>query len=353
MKGVVFTGNRHVEIQDFPDPTPGDDDVVLEIKASGMCGTDLHLYRSPGGGPAAAKAMGVAVGEGAFIGGHEPCGVVVARGRSVTDRQARIGARVMQHHYQGCGGCPDCMSGWTQLCKGPEKVVYGYNGHGAHARYMACPAHTLIALPDAMSFEVGAAVSCGTGTAYTALRRMGLQGGGTLVVSGQGPVGTSGTMLGRAMGMRVIAVDVSEERLALARACGADHVVDPKTTDVVEAVKALTGGRGADYVLETSGNPEARVTGVRATRTFGALCFVGEGGTVTLDVSNDIIRRQITMYGSWTFSKSGQDACARFIAERGVPIDKLISHRFALADAAEAYRQFDRQQMGKGMLLPA
>jgi threonine dehydrogenase-like Zn-dependent dehydrogenase len=352
MKGVVFTGNRKIEIQDFPDPVPGDDDVVLEIKASGMCGTDLHLYRSPGGGPAAAKSMGVAVGEGAFIGGHEPCGVVVARGKSVKDRHAKIGARVMQHHYQGCGGCPDCMSGWTQLCKGPERIVYGYNGHGAHARYMVCPAHTLIAMPDGMSFEVGAAVSCGTGTAFTALRRMNMQGGGTLVVSGQGPVGTSGTMLGKAMGMRVIAVDVSDERLKLAKTCGAHHTINPTKTDPIEAVRALTGGRGADYVLETSGHPDARVAGVRSTKTFGSLCFVGEGGTVTLDVSNDIIRRQIAMYGSWTFSKNGQDDCARFIAEHNVPIDKLITHRFKLDDAISAYQQFDKQQMGKGMLIP-
>ena len=353
MKGVVFSGNRRIEIQDFADPTPGDDDVVLEIKASGMCGTDLHLYRSPGGGPAAAKAMGVAVGEGAFIGGHEPCGVVVARGRSVTDRQARMGARVMQHHYHGCGGCPSCMSGWTQLCKGSERVVYGYNGHGAHARYMACPAHTLIALPDGMSFEVGAAVSCGTGTAYTALRRMTMAGGGTLVVSGQGPVGTSGTMLGKAMGMRVIAVDISDARLKLAADCGAHHCINASKADVVEAVMALTGRRGADDVLETSGNPDARVAAVRATKTFGSMCFVGEGGTVTLDVSNDIIRRQITMYGSWTFSKNGQDECARFIAEHKVPAEKIISDRFGLQDAVSGYAQFDKQQMGKGMLIPS
>jgi threonine dehydrogenase-like Zn-dependent dehydrogenase len=352
MQGVVFTGNRRLEIQDFPDPTPGDDDVVLEIKASGMCGTDLHLYRSPGGGPAAAKAMGVAVGEGAFIGGHEPCGVVVARGRSVKDRQARIGARVMQHHYHGCGGCPDCLSGWTQMCKGAERIVYGYNGHGAHARYMACPAHTLIALPEVMSFEVGAAVSCGTGTAYTALRRMRMEGGGALAVFGQGPVGLSGTMLGAAMGLRVIGVDISDERLALARDCGASDAVNSAKDDPIEAIKSLTSGRGAHYVLETSGNPKARAAGVRATRTFGALCFVGEGGEVTLDVSNDIIRRQITMYGSWTFSKSGQDECARFIAEHKVPVEQLITHRFELADAAAAYQQFDKQTMGKGMILP-
>jgi threonine dehydrogenase-like Zn-dependent dehydrogenase len=353
MKGIVFVGNRQVELQDFPDPTPGDEDVVLEIKASGMCGTDLHLYRSPGGGPAAAKAMGVAAGEGSYIGGHEPCGVVVARGRSVSDRQAKIGARVMQHHYHGCGGCPDCLSGWTQMCRGPDRVVYGYNGHGAHARYMACPAHTLIHLPDEVSFEAGAAVSCGTGTAFAALRRMQMEGGRTLVVSGQGPVGLSGTMLGKAMGLRVIGLDISDERLALASACGADKTVNAATTDPVEAVMALTHGRGADYVLETSGNPQARVAAVKSTRTFGTMCFVGEGGTVTLDVSNDIIRRQLTMLGSWTFSKSGQDDCARFVAEHGVPVGKLITHRFPLTDGAAAYQLFDRQHMGKGMILPA
>lgn len=352
MKGLVFVGNRKLEIQDFPDPAPGDEDVVLEIKASGMCGTDLHLYRSPGGGPAAAKAMGVATGEGAYIGGHEPCGVVVARGKSVNDRHARIGQRVMQHHYHGCGGCPDCMSGWTQLCRGPEKVVYGYNGHGGHARYMACPAHTLIPMPDDMSFEVGAAVSCGTGTAYTALRRMAMQGGSTVAVFGQGPVGLSGTMLAHAMGMRVIGVDVADERLELATACGADATVNSARNNPVEALLALTNGRGVDYALETSGNGEARVAAVRATRTFGTMCFVGEGGTVTLEVSTDIIRRQLNMLGSWTFSKTGQDDCARFISQHKVPVDRLITHRFKLEDGPAAYQLFDQQKMGKGMILP-
>ena len=217
---------------------------------------------------------------------------------------------------------------------------------------MACPAHTLIPLPDAMSFEVGAAVSCGTGTAYTALKRMRMEGGGTLAVFGQGPVGLSGTMLGHAMGMRVIGVDIFDERLALSKACGAAETVNSRNQNVVDAIKTLTGGRGADYVLEMSGNPEARVAGVRSTRTFGAFCFVGEGGSVTLDVSNDVIRRQVTMHGSWTFSKSGQDDCARFIVEHKVPINLLITHRFALDDAVAAYQQFDCQAMGKGMIIP-
>lgn len=353
MKGVVFAGNRRVELREFPDPTPGDDEVVLEIRASGMCGSDLHVYRSEGGGPAMAAALGLG-GEGAaVIGGHEPCGVVVARGRGVSERHAPIGARVMQHHYSGCGRCPDCNQGWSQLCRTGPVTVYGVTGNGAHARYMKVPAHTLIPLPDELSFEAGAAISCGTGTAWGALRRMAPAGGSTLAVFGQGPVGLSATLLGKAMGLRVIGIDIGEERLALATQCGADAVVNGAKDDAVEALKALTRSAGVDYALECSSAPQARAAAVRGTRTWGTVCYVGEGGSVTLDVSRDMLRRQVTLMGSWTFSKIGQDACARFIAEHEVPLAKLITHRFKLDEAEQAYQLFDRQTMGKGMILPA
>src|SRR5262245_44447175 len=352
VKGIVFAGNRKVELRDFPDPEPGDDDVVLEIRASGMCGSDLHVYRSPGGGPAMAAALGLG-GEGvAVVAGHEPCGVVVACGRNVAERRAPVGARVMQHHYSGCGLCPDCMQGWSQLCRSGTMTVYGVTGNGAHARYMRAPAHTLIPLPDDLSFEEGAAISCGTGTAWGALKRMNMAGGGTLAVFGQGPVGLSATMLGKAMGMRVIGIDIGEERLELAKTCGAEAVLNSAKVDAVEALKAMTNG-GVDYALECSSAPAARVAAVRGTRTWGTVCYVGEGGNVTLEVSPDMLRRQITLMGSWTFSKIGQADCARFIAQHKLPLAKLITHRFKLDEAERAYQLFDQQTMGKGMILPA
>ncbi|MCL4766889.1 MAG: zinc-binding dehydrogenase [Hyphomicrobiaceae bacterium] len=352
MKGAVFVGNRRLELQDFPDPEPGPDDVVLEIKASGMCGSDLHVYRSPGGGPAMAASLGLG-GEGkAVIGGHEPCGVVVARGRHVSDTEARVGARAMQHHYHGCCSCPDCNQGWSQLCRKGGMVVYGITGNGAHARHMKAPAHTLVPLPDELSFEEGAAVSCGTGTAYGALMRIRPAGGKTIAVFGQGPVGLSATMLAKAMGLRVIALDVSPERLELARACEADHLVDVKITEAVAAIMELTRGLGADYALECSSAEAARLAAVRGTRVWGTVCFVGEGGSVTLDVSPDMLRRQVTLMGSWTFSKHGQWDCARFIADNEVPLSRLITERYRLEDAAAAYERFDRQNTGKGMILP-
>ena len=352
MKGVVFTGNRQVEIQDFDDPTPGEGEVVLEIKASGMCGSDLHIYRSPGGGPELAKKLGLGGGGKAVIGGHEPCGVILARGAGVSKRHAPDGGRFMVHHYAGCETCPDCRGGWSQLCKVGPMQVYGVTGHGAHAAYIKVPAFTLVSLPEEISFEAGAAISCGTGTAYGALRRMHMTGGKTLVVFGQGPVGTSGTILGKAMGLRVIAVDISNDRLKLAKEVGADDTVNAAKKDAVEEIRKLTGGQGAHYALESSASPEARVAAVRCLRTWGTACYVGEGGTMTLDVSPDMLRRQVTLMGSWTFSTHIQDECTRFIADNGVAIDKLITDRWKLKDAAKAYVKFDKQQMGKGMLLP-
>ena len=343
MRGIVFLGNRKLEVQEFPDPTPGPGEVVLAIKASGMCGSDLHPYRATGN---AAGGLGLGGGGTPVIGGHEPCGVVAAVGAGVD--AGLIGQRVMNHHYKGCGRCKHCRVGWSQLCRAGI-TVYGMTGHGAHAPFMKVPAFTLVPMPESITFEEGAAISCGTGTAYGALKRLDVSGRDTLAVFGQGPVGLSATMLGRAMGVRVIAVDVSPERLALARELGAEHVIDPRQTDPVQAIHDLTDGDGAETTLDCSGNSEARAQAVRSADTWGRVAFVGEGGNVTLDVSRDLLRRQITLHASWTFSNTGQEECARFVAERKVPLARLLTHRWRLDQADEAYQLFDRQTTGKGV----
>lgn len=339
MKAVIFTGNRQLEIRDVPDPEPADDEVVLEIMASGMCGSDLHLYRSPDPGVAN------------FIPGHEPCGVIVERGKAVSETEAPVGARFMVHHYDGCRTCANCTSGWTQLCE-EGSTVYGKTGDGAHARFMKVPAHTLVPLPDDMSFVVGAAISCGTGTAYGAIKRIEMPEGETLAVFGQGPVGLSATMLGVAMGARVLAVDLSAERLAKARDYGADAIIDASKDNAVEAIKDLTGGHGAPYVLECSGSPAASHDAVKSAKIWGKVGLVGLGSEATYDVARDVIRRQVSIVGSWTFSRDWQRECTEYIAERQLPVESLFSHRFPLQDAERAYQIFDTGKTGKGVLLP-
>jgi len=350
MKGVVFTGDRTLEIRDFPDPTPGPREVVIEIKASGMCGTDLHQYR--------AAVVKDAVDRGGItrqpgsIAGHEPCGVIAAVGTAVTEQEARVGQRVMDHHYDGCGVCKHCSGGWTQMCL-DGTVVYGSGGHGAHARYMKVPVHTIVPLPDELSFVTGAAISCGTGTAWFALKRLNLQGGETIAIYGQGPVGLSGTQLAKAMGARVIALDMSPERCQMAREFGADEVVNVGEHDPVQVIHDLTHGEGAHKSLDCTSSSEARAAAVRSTRAWGTACFVGIGGDVTLNVQPDLIRRQITLVGSWTFSKQGQAACAEFVADNNIDVEKLFTHRWQLDQAEEAYNVFDKQTTGKAVILPS
>lgn len=339
MKGAVFLGDRRLEVMDFPDPPPKPDEVVIEIRASGMCGTDLHQFRSPLKRP-----------DQWVIAGHEPCGVVVAVGQQVLPQEGRIGDRVLVHHYDGCRVCAHCRAGWTQICD--EVAIYGGPSiHGSHARYMKVPGHTLIKLPEALSFQAGAAISCGTGTAYGGLKRVDLRAEDSVAIFGQGPVGLAATQFATAMGARVIAVDISDERLAMAKALGADVVINPLRDDAVAAIRDVTyQGRGVEKALECSSNREARAQAVKALRKWGKLCLLGVNGSFELEVAAPILEMK-EILGSWTFSKTMLEDCAQFAAARKLDIDAVFTHQFRLDQAAEAYALFDQQKMGKGVFL--
>ena len=349
MRGVVFTGDRTLDIMTFADPTPGPGEVVVEMKASGMCGSDLHQYRRSKSQPQG--ATGVPPNPNPTIAGHEPCGVVVAVGAGVANAEAKIGDRMMVHHYQGCTQCSHCRSGWQQLCQEIPVKVYGNNAHGGHAKYLKVPVNTMVPLPEELSFAAGAAISCGSGTAYGALRRMNVSGRDTIAIFGQGPVGLAGTQFAKAMGARVIALDVNPQRLARAKEFGADELVNPGSNDPVAAIKELTRGKFADLTLDTSSNREARLNAIRSTKVWGTMCFVGEGGEVTIDVSPHLLRRQMTLIASWTFSTIIQAECAQFCVDRKIDVDKLFTHKWTLDEAEEAYKLFDKQSDGKGVFL--
>jgi threonine dehydrogenase-like Zn-dependent dehydrogenase len=342
MRGVVFVGERELEIREFPDPTPGPGEVIVAIKASGMCGSDLHSYREP---------KSVRTPDKHCIAGHEPCGVVAARGPGVREAAAPIGQRVMIHHYRYCGQCRHCRSGWSQMCL-QDPVTYGVNGDGGHAQYMRVQPEMLVPLPDELSFEEGAAASCGTGTAFQGLRRLDVSGRDTLVIFGQGPVGLSGTLLAKAMGARVVAVDITPERLELAERFGADVVLNPRQVDVTSTIKELTYGEGADAALETSGSVQARNDAVGGARIWGRVCFIGIGGApTTFNLERDVIHKQLNVFGSWTFSSVIQADCARFVVDNKLPLGAIFTDRFRLDQAADAYRLFDTQTTGKGVFI--
>ncbi|MCP2138477.1 threonine dehydrogenase-like Zn-dependent dehydrogenase [Rhizobium sp. SLBN-94] len=338
MKGLVFLGEGRMEFRDYPDPVPGPDEVVVRIKASGMCGSDLdHLNE-----PERSESQIV-------IEGHEPCGIIEQVGSAVRSSEAKVGDRVMVYHYDGCRTCPNCRSGWLQNCDN-TKIAFGGNGHGGHAHFMKVPAHTILRLPDQLSFKAGAAVSCGTGTAYAALKRINLAADDTVAIFGQGPVGLSCTLLAKAFGARVIALDVGEERLQMARDMGADFTINSLQQDPVEQIRALTRGLGADKAIECSSNATARQQAMTSVCQWGTTCLVGVHGSMQFEC-NELITKQKTLVGSLTFSKNLQDECAKFVAERGINLDTLFTHEFKLEQAVEAYALFAQRKIGKGVFL--
>ncbi len=218
---------------------------------------------------------------------------------------------------------------------------------GGHQEFLLVPDYTCVKMPNALPFVAGAAIACGTGTAHHAVKRLAPQPGETVAVFGQGPVGLSATMFASSMGAKVIAVDLLDTRLDLARKLGAAETVSASSENVVEMVREAAGGSGPDATLDATGIPDVRLQAVDSVRVWGRVCFVGEGNTTTFDISNQIIHRQLTVYGSWTFSIGGLAETASYVVDKGLPMDALITHRFPLDEIDEAYRTFASGESGK------
>lgn len=337
MRGVRFLGNSVAETGDFPEIKPGPNEVLVKLRSSGLCGSDFGRYRND---------IADSNHNPEIRPGHEPCGEVVALGPAVT--HVAVGDRIMQHHYDGCLQCNYCKTGWQQLCPVTDKRgYYGGSRHGGHGDYMTAHESTCVKMPDEVSFEEGAYLACGASTAYHALKKLDVSGRDVLAVFGQGPVGLAATMFGEAMGARIIAVDVNEERLQMAKDAGAWKTIDNSKGDAVEQVKALTHGEGADATLEAAGLPVTRIAAVESARVFGRTCLVGEGGEVTYQPTPHIIHRHLTLVGSWTFSTFGLQEAAQFVADRGVPLRSLVTEACTIEDAPAAIASFAGGMPGK------
>ena len=342
MRGIVFLGEREVALREFPDPVPGFSEVIVEMRASGLCGSDFGRYRRPKaevGDPDQLKA-----------GGHEPCGIVAEVGSGV--RHVKVGDRVIVHHYLGCGHCKWCLVGYSQMCIDPHvnKLYYGGTNHGGHADRIAVHETACVPMPDHLSYVEGAACACGTGTAYDAVKKLAVSGRDVFAIYGQGPVGLSAALFGVATGARVVVVEPVPYRRELAKSLGCEEAIDPVQTDPVEAIRALTHGEGADAVLDCTGLPEPRVNTIRSARIYGRAGLVGEGGETCFNVSRDIIHKQLTIRGSWTMSTVGLAEVANYIVDHQVPLKEIITHRFPLEKAAAAYELFESGQTGKVVL---
>ncbi len=330
MQGVVLPGDSTVRHVTVPVPSPGPGQVLLAMKASSICGSDIRaIYREHLGSGAEAYRGVVA--------GHEPCGQVVEVGPGC--RRLSPGDRVAVYHIVGCGQCSECRHGYFIGCTDESRAAYGWQRDGGHAEYLLAEEATCLMLPEPLSYLDGALVSCGFGTAYEVLRRIDVSGRDRLLVTGLGPVGLAAAMLGRALGAStVIGADISAERLELAQRLGVvDHAL-PADDDTDERIAELTAGRGCEASVDCSGSAAGRSTALRGTGTWGRCGFVGEGGEVTFDVSQTLIHRQVTLYGSWVTSLRTMAELLDRLVDWGLHPADIVTDAFPLAQADEAYR---------------
>jgi threonine dehydrogenase-like Zn-dependent dehydrogenase len=340
MTGIVLPGNRQFDTRTVPVPEPGHGQVLVRMKASSLCGSDLRAIYRPidqGSGPEAYKGV---------IAGHEPCGIIEEVGPGV--RHFRRGDRVIIYHIAGCGLCHDCRGGWMISCSSPERAAYGWQRDGGHADFLLAEERTLIALPDELTYLDGAMVACGMGTAYAACCRLDISGRDVVLVTGLGPVGIGVALLCLAMGARVIGVEAIPERRELAQRLGITDVLSPSDgEDILPALLDRTHGHGFEAAIDCSGNAAARRLCLAAAREWGRVAFVGEGGTVSFEPSPLLIHKQLALHGSWVCSLPQMEDLVEHLVRWNLHPEVMVTHRFPLSRGREAYELFDSGHTGK------
>lgn len=203
-------------------------------------------------------------------------------------------------------------------------------------------------LPDELTYVDGAQIACGFGTVYEGLEKIGISGNDAILVVGLGPVGLASLMLAKAMGANLlIGIDTVEERLSLAKDLGlVDHALLAEPQNVAD-IRALTGGNGVERAVDASGSDKGRLTAIQATRKWGKIVFIGEGGTASFQPSPDIIHDQKTVYGSWVTSIWLMEELVERIVRWGIHPEELVTHRFTLDQAADAYALMASGKCGK------
>jgi threonine dehydrogenase-like Zn-dependent dehydrogenase len=345
MKAAFLPGNSTVEIRDVPVPGPGHGEVLIAVKASTICGSDIRAiyHQHLGKGPEGYQGV---------IAGHEPCGQIVETGSGC--RQFKVGDRVIVYHISGCGVCNDCRRGYMISCtSAAHRRAYGWQRDGGMAEFLLAEEKDLISLPDELTYLDGAQVACGFGTVYEALQKVGISGNDAVLITGLGPVGLAAGALCRKLGAdKIIGIDISAERRDLALQLGFFDSVLLSASDTVDQVRDLTGGFGVERAVDCSGNAEARATAIRATRKWGKMVMVGEGGTVAFNPSPDIIHDQKTIYGSWVTSTWLMEELVERLVRWGLHPEDIVTHKFQLEQADQAYRLMASGQCGKVAVCP-
>lgn len=302
---VVREFKKPLSIDEVPLPEVRQGQILVKIKACGVCHTDLHA--ADGDWPVKPKPP--------FIPGHEGVGTVAAVGAGVT--AVKEGDRVgIPWLHTACGHCRHCLAGWETLCDSQKNT--GYSVDGGFAEYALADPNYVGHLPDGLDWEMAAPILCAGVTVYKGLKETDTKPGDTVVISGIGGLGHVAVQYAKAMGLDVIAVDISDEKLALAREMGAKAVVNAKTTDPVAEVNALCGGAQGVLVTAVSVRAFSQALGMLAKR--GTMALVGvPPGSFELDIFSTVLMRK-TIRGSVVGTRLDLAECLQFAGDGKVKV---------------------------------
>lgn len=347
MRAAVFYGPGNIGIDEVPDPDPRPDDVVVEVAACGICGSDISSWRT-----------GASVTPGQIM-GHEIGGTVVSAPESSGLLEGDV---VAVRPLLPCGECRQCLSGEIQVCENTLSRSIGYGLPGGFAPIVVVPGgrsgSSLFVLPKGSDPRHGALAEP-LGVSLRGVRAAEVSSGDAVVVFGLGQIGLGSVLLSKLAGAEVvIGVDPSPMRRAAARECGADQVLDPLDQDVTSAVREFTGpgpyglGAAADAAIEASGVPSAFASAVKSLRPGGRLSLVAHSKEPFSVKSGRIVEKELTVRGSFAYKNEMANVVA-MLAAGDIPIDHFVSHTLPLSKISEAFGiQSDAATSLKVLMLP-
>jgi len=326
MRALLLSEYKTLSVVDMPVPEPGDDDVLVRVRACGICGSDVHGYDGSTGRRIPPLVMG-----------HEAAGVVERVGSGV--RSFAAGDRVTFDSTVSCGRCHFCRRGQINLCD--NRTVLGvscgdYRRHGAFAEYVAVPSRILYKLPDSLAFEHAALVES-VSIAVHAVNRHRPKPDDAVIVVGAGMIGILVLQVLKSNGCRnIVAVDVDSRKLALAQRVGATGTVNALDGDVPAAVQRLTGGRGADVSFEVVGHGDTVLSAIRSLRKGGTVVLVGNLSPRVELPLQEVVSRELSVLGSCASNGEIPD-CIDLLARGVVDVDPIISLRVPLEEGPELF----------------
>jgi len=328
MKALLLKEYKVLEMTEMPEPQVGPDDLLVRVKACGICGSDIHGFDGSTGRRVPPLVMG-----------HEASGIVSKIGGNVT--QFQVGQRVTFDSTIYCGKCFFCRRGEVSLCDNRQVLGVSpgeYRRHGAFAEYVAVPQRITYPIPETLSFEHAAMIEA-VSVAVHAVGLTPVKLGDTAVVVGSGMIGLLVVQALRLAGCgRVIAVDLDERRLRLAAELGAEVSINAGQRDVPKAVRDCTSGRGADVAMEVVGNTQGFETALASLRKGGTLTLIGNLSPKVELPLQSVVTRQIRVLGSCA-SSGEYPACIDLLARKAIRVAPLISAVASLAEGAAWFRR--------------